>query len=370
MNSSTWLKNRVITTIVNIILPIGVTILLFSEVAWSGSVSPVNTQSNKPGNAQVTKLDDIQAANLFCRDDIFPWAGFWQSKTQSKSQAIHSDGKTTITTVENCQSGKTLWDVLGLIVVPLSLAILGFWFQKLQKDQVDKKAAQEKAAADSKLREASVQNYLDKMSELLIDKQIISLDPKHPTRNGALIAASARTKSILVSMEKDGERKGRILQFLYSAKFLTDLKLDLVGADMSYAQLIYAKLENAVLEGVNLSGADLRGANLKGAILTSANLRNADLSTDPDLVKNNSFPQQFPTNLENAALYGTDLRGAKLMGVNFCNAKLGQANIEGADIKYADLTNLNVPLDIKNVKSAINWKLANYESGFRKRLDL
>jgi hypothetical protein len=381
MNNSMGSKNRIIKTSIGIILPIGIMTLLFSKVAWSETISPGNAQSTKPENTQTTKLENTQETNLVCGANWPAWIGFEQSKTKSISKALHSDGKTTVTTVENCQSGKTLWDVLGLIVVPISLAVLGFWFQKLQKRQFDKKADQEKEIADSKLREESVKNYLDKISELLIDKQLFSPATDDSTKQAILDVASGLTKSILMRLENDGERKGRVLQFLYKAKLLTNFKLDLVRADMSGAQLIWAKLEGANLDGVNLSNADLRGADLTRANLSSAILRGADLSTDPDLIKDAPFPYQFPTSLEGADLCNTDLRGAQLMRVNLRNANLGQADIEDADIEGADLTmdkiedvedpaNIKFPLDINKVKSAKNWQYAKYNPDFRSKLVL
>jgi Holliday junction resolvase len=55
------------------------------------------------------------------------WTGFAPDLTKNTER--DSTGK-VIKTVEVEQSGKTLWDWLSVLGVPLSLAVLGFWFQQ------------------------------------------------------------------------------------------------------------------------------------------------------------------------------------------------------------------------------------------------
>src|SRR5690348_9344349 len=58
------------------------------------------------------------------------------------------------------QRGKTLWDWLQLLIVPLVLIIGGFWLSQLQK------TTEQRSTADNQ-HEAALQGYIDKMSELL-----------------------------------------------------------------------------------------------------------------------------------------------------------------------------------------------------------
>jgi hypothetical protein len=62
-------------------------------------------------------------------------------------------------------TGKTLWDWLQLLIVPLALAIGGFWLSQIQK------TTEERHTTDNQ-REAALQAYIDKISELLLEETI------------------------------------------------------------------------------------------------------------------------------------------------------------------------------------------------------
>src|SRR6266581_4030378 len=88
---------------------------------------------------------------------------------------------------EQYRPAKTLWDVLQLLIVPIILAIGGFWLNQIQKDR-DQKAEKaqklreedaakereklERASREDNQREAALQAYIDKMSELLLEKNL------------------------------------------------------------------------------------------------------------------------------------------------------------------------------------------------------
>jgi uncharacterized protein YjbI with pentapeptide repeats len=77
----------------------------------------------------------------------------------------------------------------------------------------------------------------------------------------------------------NGERKGRVVQFLYEAGLIRkDCRiLDLRECDLSGAMLRKANLENANLEEANLTRASLVQASLTRADLDGASLGEADL---------------------------------------------------------------------------------------------
>lgn len=62
-------------------------------------------------------------------------------------------------------AGKTLWDWLQLLIVPLVLALGAFWLNQIQKDRDQKAAEQraqaERAIADDNQREAALQMQTD-----------------------------------------------------------------------------------------------------------------------------------------------------------------------------------------------------------------
>ncbi len=60
---------------------------------------------------------------------------------------------------------KTLWDWLQLLIVPLVLAVGGFWLSQIQKK------TEQRSTADNQ-RETALQAYIDKMSELLLKEHL------------------------------------------------------------------------------------------------------------------------------------------------------------------------------------------------------
>jgi len=128
---------------------------------------------------------------------------------------------------------------------------------------------------------------------------------------------------------------------------------NLSQADLSNATLCHASLRSVLLfdanltganlDGANLSFADLRGSDLTGAYLPGAGLTGADLSTaylpwppgeDPvrtDLTDANlSGADLRYANLTGAILNSADLRNAFLIGANFNKAGLRASKFEGA----------------------------------------
>jgi len=234
--------------------------------------------------------------------------------------------------VENADFLKqTLWELLKLLIVPVLIAVVGVygaaWFTR------------------QRAQETALQAYLDKMSELLIDKGLRSATRRY---SDARVTARARTLTILNQL--DGSHKKIVLQFLRESRLINKEKVILEGvtitprivglrdADLREAQLQDMKLissdrkESVSLEGAILQGADLRSVDLGGADLREADLRDADL--------------------RGANLRGADLTNAKLRGANLREVKLGvdpwiderkrklretPTNLSRADLSRADL---------------------------------
>jgi hypothetical protein len=131
--------------------------------------------------------------------------------------------------------------------------------------------------------------YVDQMVRLLNDKD----RPLRRSERGEEVSNLAKWQTLRVLPRLDGERKARVLQFLYET--------GLIIKDRSVVDLLGADLRAANLGGADLRGADLRGANLGGANLHWADLISADLS--------------------GAYVGRTDLSLADLSGANLGNVK-------------------------------------------------
>jgi len=217
---------------------------------------------------------------------------------------------------------RTLWDWLGLLIVPVVLAAGGLLFTLSQN-----RATQ--AATERRAQDEALQSYLDQMSQLLTDKA----RPLGCAQPGDNLSAVARARTLTVLWRLDGSRKGSLLQFLYEAQLINKKKGTVI--DLGGAHLAEAHLWASDLRDVDLHGADLTKANL-----SRANLLRADLSGAELCKANFSGPTRLSgADLTKANLRGADLRSASLSGTTkLCEADLRRANLSEAILSRADLS--------------------------------
>jgi Pentapeptide repeats (8 copies) len=213
---------------------------------------------------------------------------------------------------------KTLWDWMQLLIIPAVLAIGGYVFN-LTTSRNEQKSTQlrdqtEREIASDNQREAALQAYIDKMSELLLEKKLRESAEDDEVRK------IARVSTLTVLPRLDNERKRSILQFLYESSLL-DRGEQIV--DLAGAIFVGANLKEADLLLADLREANLREANLTKATLAGANLTKATLAG---------------TNLTGAILVGADLRGANLLLADLREADLREANLLGANLRETNLT--------------------------------
>lgn len=240
--------------------------------------------------------------------------------------------------------GKTVWDWLGLLIVPAILLIGSVWInstiQRNDEARAEKRAEVDRQIADDRLKEQALQAYLDRMSELLLNGHFDNPD----TRDKAKTVTRARTLTILRGL--DGVRKGVLLRFLYESDLITGDRpnIDLSDADFSKADLAEASLSNANLVKVNLVKAHLEMAHLNNAHLQEALLIETDLEAAELKAANLEGAMLVGANLMNSDLREANLTGATLAGASLQLALLGQANLERTHLEGANLTDATVSL--------------------------
>jgi uncharacterized protein YjbI with pentapeptide repeats len=224
----------------------------------------------------------------------------------------------------------TLWDWLKLLMVPAVIVGGGLWFNRQQRERelglareqreqeltiAREQREQELAIAEQRTQDEALQAYLDQMSSMLIPNT--DQPSLYKARPGDSLSSVARARTLTVLPRLDGERKARVVQFLYEAGLIAKNHptVAMRGADLREVNLRGGDLRGAQLSEANLSNADLMEANLRGADLSRAILREADLSL--------AF-------LIAAILSRADLRGADLRG-----AQLSNADLRGADLTQA-----------------------------------
>lgn len=185
--------------------------------------------------------------------------------------------------------GRTLWDWLSLLAVPL---VVGFATVLINAGQ--QQLANERAA------EAALQQYVDRISALVIDAPA-------GTDAEARVTAIGRAQTLAALRLVDRDRAGRVLAFLADMDLLARFAISLEGM-----QLDGAELKGLVLAGMDFENASLRSADLEGALLAGADFEGADLAR-------------------------ADFKGADLRGVDFDAARLSGTEFDGADLRGAVL---------------------------------
>jgi len=217
-------------------------------------------------------------------------------------------------TVERVIGKKTIWDLVAVLIIPLILALGGYWFSRIE-------ARREQSA---RTRENYL-TYLDKMSEL-IDEGLTSEEGDPPKR----LVARARTITVLrgVSMEE----KLDIIAFLFVARLIIATYSDSGIVDLRDADLRnvdFTGLAGSNYYHLDLSGAKLIGANFSRSDLMWAHFIEADLSEA-------LFADSY-TDLRETVFYRSTLRKTVFRKASMRRAILIETDSRGAVFEDADL---------------------------------
>ncbi len=125
------------------------------------------------------------------------------------------------------------------------------------------------------------------------------------------------------------------------------IKPDFSGVNMSGAKLSYINFDNAILIRANLSETDLSVANLSnsnliGATLSGANVSRANINYSDLSYSILSFIILDRSNLSHSNLSETDFGHANFNQTILRNTNLFRANLVGAYLGHADLTDTNL----------------------------
>jgi len=285
----------------------------------------------------------------------FDWTGFNGYNKITVAHTISGTNAGTVTKTEESQPGKGLWDWLQLLIIPAVLAVAGYvinlTISRGEQEATKQRDKTEHEIAEDNQREAALQAYINKMSELLLEKKLReSVDDDE-------VRKIARIHTLTVLPRLDANRKASVLLFLYESSLIDKVKCiidlsganlslaDLGGSDLSGANLSEANLIGAILSGATLIGANLSMAQLCGATLFGANLRRADLSMAElhlNLDQQIRISQKKYPYLHRTILIGADLSEADLSGTYLEGAHLSGANLSGTNLRGAFLIGANL----------------------------
>lgn len=274
---------------------------------------------------------------------------------------------------------KKLWEWLDLLIIPVALAVVVWYFERRERS-ADRSAADirmrheqkitderndvDRRIAKDQINQQALESCLEYVSGQLID---FNKDSQIMLLRTPIIRA--RVLEVLVWLSDDIERRDQLLRFLRETGLLTGTlsgdsrpspillfqeailtKLRLAGAKLNGCRFEFSDLSNVNFEDADLSDTRLDGAALANAVLTGAKLCKATLQE---------------ATLNNANLEGVDLTGAKLIGASLQNANLvgartdeellesethecdlTRADLTGADLSDARLANADLSLAI------------------------
>jgi uncharacterized protein YjbI with pentapeptide repeats len=229
--------------------------------------------------------------------------------------------------------GKTVWDWMDLLMVPIMLSLITVvfaWQQDARQQRIEEQRAESALTIQQQnAQDEALQAYLDQMTQLILDRKLLEAEEG----DSVYTMAQARTSTVITRLDADHNRN--VTRFLRDSGLLGEFvwidfrassinlfrRIDLSDADLRGADLSNADLLEANLRSADLSDADLSDANLRSANLRFSNLRSADLS-DADLRS---------ANLSNAYLSDATLTSADLSDAKASKEQLDQANsLEGA----------------------------------------
>jgi uncharacterized protein YjbI with pentapeptide repeats len=293
---------------------------------------------------------------------------------------------------------RKLWDWMQLLLVPVLVAVVGWWLTRTQK-------ASEEHTSRERASEEVVERFFDQIAELVTTYSHPDL-PQHARETAALLI---RARTIPALRRLDGTRKALVLMHLgelgltQPESLATGRQSDegralLDGADLSDLAWAGGDMRKVVLNNVSLkracvtradltyarithcsfAGADLRGAVFYLGAMTNvdlswANLAEARLSTtrmtkvrfdharcrklslagtslrDVSFVRASLQNARLvkavahqPCSFEGANLARAELRSATMARCSFRLARLQHADLSSADLRHADFTGANL----------------------------
>ncbi len=139
----------------------------------------------------------------------FDWAGFSGYNKITVAHTISGTNAGTVIRTEEYQPGRTLWDWMQLLFIPVVLAVAGFWFNHRERKAAELRAENERQAAELRAeaereielrrakterdiaednqREEALKEYIDKMSEMLLHAKLRESKPEDEVRTIARV---------------------------------------------------------------------------------------------------------------------------------------------------------------------------------------
>ena len=239
--------------------------------------------------------------------------------------------------------GKTAWDWLDLVVIPLGIALALSLYKRAQR-RTELEVAESNNAAEQKVAQRqqwqrTFESYIDRMTSLILDNALLE------SADSSEVKGIARTRTMAALRSLNGFWRGEIVRFLLDAHVLQGSKdtepKEANGAeptDENVIRLSGANLREAELNKVWLRNTCLRESDFTGATLVAANVIDAELvlaDFGGATLRGTNF---FKSDMRSARFIGADLRGAQLQFANLTAAVMKKADARGSKFEGCDLS--------------------------------
>lgn len=270
---------------------------------------------------------------------------------------------------------KTLWDWMNLLIVPFALAIGVFLLNRAETNK-------EYLIAKERMYENTLQDYLDKMTELLLKEKL------RDSENNDEARSIARSRTLTALRILDYSRKGLLLKFIHESGLIRQTPIIILrGADLSGADFKQANLSEASVRSATLTCANFENARLPQTDFSYSNIDNANFSFSSLIganfyltkcnnarffratLANTNFDSSSMKHTKFQNIYGVNInfQSAQLQNANFKNANLREANLNRANLEYANFENA----DLTNARlCGANLQHANLKGAILENADL
>ncbi len=221
--------------------------------------------------------------------------------------------------------------------------------------KIEQKRDQE--SNEDQQRAEALQNYLGRMSDLLLDERLYDDADKDDKDNPLRVIGRSLTVAILQRL--DSSRKGIVLDFLYTANLITKKSvISLKKADLSEISyttdasvledpfldklewggtLMYELISPRNFSNIDLFGTNLSKVNFQNAFLYQARFAYANLTRS-----NLSWAKLVEANFVKAILVMSEFEGAVLNKANLSKATIMGTNLNKAELQDADFTEAHI----------------------------
>lgn len=259
----------------------------------------------------------------------------------------------------NEQPTKTLWDWMEILIVPavlgIGLYILNQSARASEREIAEKNRAEDEAIAEDNRNQATLEAYFDRMTELILDEDILIFNESENDDRKKLVRTIGITRTITVLRILDAVRVKAVFEFIEDAglKEIISFKgANLRGVNWAESFLFDTNLAGVRLRNANLQRIHLTGSNLQRAGMRYVNLQDARLKR---------------TSLQRADLRHANLKGAVLRGADLQDTNFEHANLAGADLSGVQNFTDKQLMAAETLASAIMPDGTKYEVWIEKR---